>query len=68
MNVTAEQVINDLISQPGLGMFAWFCLVTFFVALVFFAWAVKSGQLKDLEQSKFDMFEDDKQKEVNSHG
>ena len=60
MNVTAQEIIHDLITQPGLGMFAWFCIVTFLVALVFFIWALKSGQLNDLEKSKFDMLEDDK--------
>jgi len=67
MNINLQQIINDLITQPGLGMFAWFCLITFLIALVFFIWALKSGQLNDLEQSKFDMFDDDKKKEINNH-
>ena len=54
MHVTPQEVIHDLIAQPGLGMFAWFCLVTFFIALISFIWAVKSGQLNDLEKSKFE--------------
>jgi len=67
MKITIQEIINDLIKQPGLGMFVWFCLVTFFVALIFFIWALKSGQLNDLEQSKFDMFDDEPRKEVNNH-
>ena len=58
MNVSFQEIINDLIKQPGLGMFAWFCLVTFFIALISFIWAVKSGQLNDLEKSKFDIFDE----------
>lgn len=61
MNVSIQQIVNDLVSQPGLGMFAWFCLITFLIALVFFIWALKSGQLNDLEKSKFDMFDDKKE-------
>ena len=68
MNVTAEEIIHDLIKQPGLGMFAWFCFVTFFVALIFFIWALKSGQMNDLEKSKYDMLEDNPKKEANNHG
>ena len=68
MNVTLKEIINDLVTKPGLGMFIWFCLITFFVALIFFIWALKSGQLNDLEKSKFDMFDDEIKKEANSHG
>lgn len=69
MNVNLKQIVHDLVTQPGLGMFAWFCLITFLIALVFFIWALKSGQLNDLEQSKFDMFDDNqKKKEVNKNG
>ena len=68
MHVTAEEIIHDLIKQPGLGMFAWFCFVTFFVALIFFIWALKSGQMNDLEKSKYDMLEDNPKKEANNHG
>ena len=67
MNVTAQEIINDLITRPGLGMFAWLCIVFFGVAMIFFIWALKSGQLNDLEQSKFDMLEDTK-KEVPNNG
>ena len=65
MKVTPQEILNDLINQPGLGMFAWFCLITFLVALVFFIWALKSGQMENLEESKFDMFDDD---EVHNNG
>lgn len=64
MNVTAQEIMHDLINQPGLGMFAWFCFISFFVAFIFFVWAFKSGQLNDLEKSKFDMLEDNPKKEV----
>ncbi len=67
MTVTAQEVIHDLIAQPGLGMFAWLCLVFFVGALVIFVWALKSGQMKDLEQSKFDMLEDNPKKEVHNN-
>ena len=67
MNVTAQEVIHDLIAQPGLGMFAWLCIVFFAIAFVFFMWALKSGQLNDLEQSKFDMLEDSPKKEVKNN-
>ena len=67
MNVTAQEVIHDLIAQPGLGMFAWLCIVFFAIAFVFFIWALKSGQLNDLEQSKFDMLEDSPKKEVKNN-
>lgn len=68
MNVTPQEIIHDLIAQPGLGMFAWLCFVFFVVAFIFFAWAIKSGQLNDLEQSKFDMLEDNPKKEVHKNG
>ena len=68
MKVTPEQIMNDLINQPGLGMFIWFCVLTFFVALIFFVWAVKSGQLTGLEESKFDMLEDNPKKEIHNNG
>lgn len=60
MNVTAQEIIHDLIASPGLGMFAWLCLVFFAVAFVFFMWALKSGQLSNMEESKYTMLEDDK--------
>ena len=65
MHVTLQEIVHDLITRPGLGMFAWFCLITFFMALVFFVWALKSGQMSDLEQSKFDMLEDNPKKRNN---
>ena len=68
MNVTAQEVIHDLIAQPGLGMFAWLCFVFFVGAFVIFVWALKSGQMKDIEQSKFDMLEDNPKKEVHGNG
>jgi len=68
MNVTAQEVIHDLIAQPGLGMFAWLCFVYFVAALVIFVWAIKAGQMNDLEQSKFDMLEDNPKKEVHNNG
>lgn len=68
MKVTLEQIVNDLIAQPGLGMFVWFCILTFVVALGFFAWALKSGQLNDLEKSKFEMFDDKDKKEIHNNG
>jgi len=67
MKTTFQEIINDLINQPGLGMFIWFCIITFLIALAFFIWALKSGQLNDLEKSKFDMFDENKEKEVNNH-
>ena len=66
MNTTPQQIINDLITRPGLGMFAWLCLVFFVIALVFFIWAIKSGQLSGLEDSKFDMLEDNPKKGANN--
>ena len=68
MNVTLKEIIHDLVTRPGLGMFAWMCIIFFAVALIFFIWALKSGQLNDLEKSKFDMFDDEIKKEANSHG
>lgn len=68
MKITLQEIINDLITKPGIGMFIWFCLLAFFVAFVFFIWALKSGQLSDLEQSKFDMFDDSEKKEIQSNG
>ena len=64
MYVTAQEVIHDLITRPGLGMFAWLCLVFFAAAFIFFLWALKSGQMDDLEGSKFDMLEDGQKKGV----
>lgn len=58
MQISVKEIISDLIAKPGLGMFAWMCLVFFVVAFIFFIWALKSGQLSDLEESKFDMLED----------
>ena len=51
-------IINDLISEPGLGMFAWMCLVFFAFAGVIFMWALKSGQMDNIEEVKFEMLED----------
>lgn len=65
MNITLNEIINDLINRPGLGMFAWLCLVFFVFALLIFIWAVKSGQMSNLEESKFDMFDEkDKKLEI----
>lgn len=68
MQVTAEEVINDLIASPGLGMFAWLCFVFFIGAFIFFLWAVKSGQMSNIEDIKFDMLEDNPKKEVHNNG
>ena len=68
MNITLKEIIHDLITRPGLGMFAWLCIVFFAVGVVFFIWALKSGQLNDLEQSKFDMLEDNPKKGVHNNG
>ncbi len=68
MNVTAQEVIHDLIARPGLGMFAWLCFVFFLVAFIIFVWALKSGQMTDVEQIKFDMLEDNPKKEVHNNG
>ncbi len=62
--VTLDQVINDLVSKPGLGMFAWMCLVFFIFAGVIFMWALKSGQMDNLEDIKYEMLEDNGVKEV----
>ena len=58
MNVTFAQIAKDLVDQPGIGMFIWFCFVTFVAAFIFFLWALKSGQMKDIEDIKFDMFDE----------
>ena len=68
MKITAQEVIHDLITRPGLGMFVWLCLVFFAIAFIVFMWALKSGQLDDLEQSKYDMLEDSPKKEVPNNG
>ena len=68
MNVTAEEIIHDLIAQPGLGMFAWLCLVFFLGAFVIFLWAFKSGQMTNIEDIKFEMLEDNPKKEVHGNG
>ena len=68
MHITAQEVIHDLIAQPGLGMFAWLCFVFFIGAFIIFIWALKSGQMKDIEQSKFDMLEDNPKKEIHNNG
>jgi len=69
MNVNLQEVMHDLITRPGLGMFAWLCFVFFVIALIFFIWALKTGQLTNLEESKFDIFDDDqKKKEGNNNG
>ncbi len=68
MSVTPQEVINDLIANPGLGMFAWLCGVFFVGAFIFFLWALKSGQLIGLEESKFEMLEDNPGKEFHNNG
>jgi nitrogen fixation-related uncharacterized protein len=68
MNVNFQEIIHDLITRPGLGMFAWMCIIFFIVAFIFFIWALKSGQLSGLEDSKFDMLDDNQKKETNNHG
>ena len=68
MQVTAQEVIHDLISRPGLGMFAWLCFVFFVVAFIIFAWALKSGQMTNIEDIKFDMLEDNPKKEIHNNG
>ncbi len=68
MQVTAQEVVHDLIASPGLGMFAWLCLVFFVGAFIIFLWALKSGQLSGLEESKFEMLEDDPRKELHNNG
>ena len=64
MQLTAEQIVNDLISKPGLGMFAWMCLVFFAFAGIVFIWALKSGQLDNLEDIKYEMLEENGIQEV----
>lgn len=68
MRINLQEIINDLLTRPGLGMFIWMCVIFFIVALVFFVWALKSGQLSGLEDSKFDMLDDNSKKEINNHG
>ena len=71
MKVTAQEVIHDLIAQPGLGMFAWLCFVFFAGAFVVFLWALKTGQMTNIEDTKLDMLEDgikDSTMEVHSNG
>ena len=71
MKVTAQEVIHDLIAQPGLGMFAWLCFVFFLGAFVVFLWALKTGQMTDIEDTKLDMLEDgikNPKKEVHKNG
>ena len=71
MKVTAQQIIHDLIAQPGLGMFAWLCFVFFAGAFVVFLWALKTGQMTNIEDTKLDMLEDDiknLKKEVHKNG
>ena len=62
MNITIQEVIHDLIAQPGLGMFAWLCFVFFIGAFIIFIWALKSGQMTNIEDIKFEMLEDREQK------
>ena len=71
MKVTPQEVMHDLIAQPGLGMFAWLCFVFFTGAFIVFFWAFKSGQMTNIEDIKFDMLEDDiknPKKEVHNNG
>ncbi len=68
MNVTPQEVMHDLITRPGLGMFAWLCFIFFLVAFIIFIWALKSGQMTDVEQMKFDMLEDNPKKEIHNNG
>ena len=63
MNVTAQEVMHDLINRPGLGMFAWMCVVFFVFAFLIFLWALKSGQMDNIEDVKFDMLEDNPKKD-----
>lgn len=58
MQITMEQVVNDLVSEPGLGMFAWMCLVFFIFAGVIFTWALKTGQMDNIEDVKLQMLEE----------
>ncbi len=68
MKVTPQEVIHDLIANPGLGMFAWICLVYFIIASIFFFWALCSGQMNGIEDIKFDMLEENPSKEVQRNG
>ncbi len=68
MNVSAQEIIHDLIAQPGLGMFAWLCTVFFVGAFIVFAWALKSGQMTNIEDIKLDMLEENIKKEVHNNG
>ena len=63
MNVSFQEIINDLVSRPGLGMFAWMCVVFFVFAFFVFLWALKSGQMDNIEDTKFDMLEDNPKKD-----
>ncbi len=63
MKVTFQEVINDLVSRPGLGMFAWVCVVFFVFAFLIFLWALKSGQMDNIEDVKFDMLDDNQKKD-----
>lgn len=66
MQVTPEQIMSDLIDKPGLGMFMWMCLVFFIFAGIIFVWALKSGQMDDIEDVKFEMLEDNPIKEATN--
>lgn len=68
MLASSAEILSDLINQPGLGMFAWMCLVFFSVALIIFIWALKDGQFSDLEASKFEIFDEDLPMEVKNNG
>jgi nitrogen fixation-related uncharacterized protein len=59
IKATPSEILNDLINQPGIGMFMWLCFVYFLVASIIFIWALKSGQLTGLEESKHDMFDEE---------
>ena len=64
MHVSAQEILNDLITKPGLGMFIWMCLVFFAMAGVFFLWALKTGQMDNIEDIKYEMLEDNLQEVV----
>ena len=66
MNVTPQEIIHDLIAQPGLGMFAWMCFVFFAGAFVIFLWALWSGQMTNIESIKYEMLEDNPKKEESN--
>lgn len=68
MNISIQQIVSDLINKPGLGMFAWMCIVFFVIGFLVFLWALKSGQMDNIEDTKFDMLNDDlrKDKEVKN--